>query len=63
MTTWRNASIAGLVFAVGMCLWVGLTRDVGLDHLAIRFAIYFTTFTTGYYYLTNFYAARHRGPD
>lgn len=61
--TIRRAAVAGLLFAVFMCLWVWFDRSPGFDDLAIRFAIYFTVFTSGYYILTNFLGARRQRRD
>lgn len=58
MMSWSRAAVAGLLFAILMCGWVWFDRSPGFDQLAIRFAVYFVTFTAGFRLLYNFAAKR-----
>lgn len=56
--TLRRAAAAGLLFAVGMCIWRYFDDGGSFDQMAIRFAIYFSVFTLGFWALYNFLTSR-----
>ena len=54
--------MAGLIYAVLMSAWRYYDGYRDLDDLAIRFAIYFSIFTLGFWALYNL-AVKRRGAD
>ncbi len=54
----RRAAAAGLVYAALMCAWRYYDEGGSFDDFAIRFAIYFSVFTLGFWALYNFVAHR-----
>ncbi len=58
----RRAALAGLIYAVLMSAWRYYDGYRDLDDLEIRFAIYFSIFTLGFWWLYNLVIKR-RGAD
>ncbi len=56
--TVRRAAAAGLLFALGMSAWRYLDDGGSFDQIAIRFAIYFSVFTLGFWTLYNLLTKR-----
>jgi len=54
----QRAGLAGFLYGALMCAWTYYDHGASLDQLAIRFAIYFTLFSVGFYFLYNFIAKR-----
>ncbi|WP_145916763.1 hypothetical protein [Erythrobacter sp. QSSC1-22B] len=54
----QRAAISGLLFAVVMCTWRYFDDGDSFDQLAIRFAIYFSAFTLGFWLLYNLVTKR-----
>lgn len=56
--TLRQAAAAGLLFALGMSTWRYFGDGGSFDQMAIRFAIYFSVFTLGFWSLYNLLTKR-----
>ncbi|WP_271077393.1 hypothetical protein [Aurantiacibacter sp. MUD61] len=60
----RRAALAGVIYAVVMCIWRYVSSDDTLDELSVKFAVYFVFFTTGFWILYNLFATwKSRGED
>lgn len=57
-TTWRQAAITGLLFALVSCGWEFYRRAPELGELAFRFGLLFVTFTVFYRLVMNWVAKR-----
>ena len=49
----KKAALAGLIYAVLMCVWYVYGRDGDPDQIWLRFAAYFSIFTLGFWFLYN----------
>ena len=61
--SFSRAALGGFLYGAVMCAWIYYDRGAGFDELAIRFAVYFTAFTLGLWWLYNFIAKRSNSND